>query len=120
MKTSDKTKFRQSKAWKQFRLAVIVSVQGCCELCGTQYKGKRLKMLQVHHLNPDDYFNITTGKFAVLCSSCHDLVERMAIKKSWGEGYYEKCWYNLLWDFMPVQWKEEHRDIANKIMEVVE
>jgi hypothetical protein len=92
------TKFRQSKVWALFRIQKLKEVNNTCELCGTQYKGKRTKMLQVHHLDPENYTVLDPKKFKVPCSSCHDLIERFTVKKSWG--VYENLWKKLLEPFM--------------------
>ena len=97
------TKFRQTADWKKFRLVLIEKCNFACQLCGTTYTGKRKKMLQVHHLLPVRYDWLEPESFKVLCSSCHDLVERFKIKKSWGQ--YKDKWQDLLKDFMPKEKK---------------
>lgn len=75
-KTSPKTLFRQSKVWKDFRAAMIKMNNGTCECCGIRYPASKYHLLQVHHLQPDDYYNLDPAKFSVLCSSDHDMIER--------------------------------------------
>jgi len=75
-KTSPKTLFRQSKVWKDFRAAMIDMNKNKCELCPMVYTGKRIHMLQCHHLRPEDYYNLDPADFSILCPSDHDLVER--------------------------------------------
>jgi hypothetical protein len=75
-KTSPKTLFRQSKAWKDFRSAVISMGDNRCEMCGMVYRGAKGRMLQVHHLDPDNYEYLDPARFSLLCASCHDTVER--------------------------------------------
>lgn len=72
-KTNPHTAFRQSKAWKDFRLFMIASVENQCELCGYKYPGA---LLQVHHLDPGNYTILNPAQFSVLCASDHDLIER--------------------------------------------
>ena len=116
---NNQTKFRQSKRWKQFRLDMIFRTKCTCELCGTQYgTGKKYtqacKQLQVHHLRPLEYDFLRPTLFKVVCSSCHDLIERMAVKKSWGVKWL--FWYQLLKDFMPdnsIKFKE-YKDLMEK------
>jgi len=101
MTSKEKIKFRQSKKWKNFRLQFINFKDLTCELCGTVYKGKRCKMLQLHHLDPDNYTDLDRNKFKLICAPCHDLIERMTIKLSWGDRAKE--WAELLKDFIPKQ-----------------
>jgi predicted HNH restriction endonuclease len=76
----ERTNFRLTVAWKQFRETFVVRENGCCELCGTKYYGKQKKSLQLHHLDPAHYDDLNPLKFKLLCSGCHDLVERFAMK----------------------------------------
>jgi predicted HNH restriction endonuclease len=69
-------------------------------MCGSSYAGKRTKMLQIHHLDSINYKDLTPSKFRLVCSSCHDLIERMKVKKSWGQ--YAELWHGLLDKFMGV------------------
>lgn len=48
-----------------------------CQLCGTKYYGRRTKLLHIHHLDETQYDNYDRKLFAVLCESCHELVEKM-------------------------------------------
>ena len=87
--------FRQSKVWKSFRKELIAERGAECELCGTVYKGKRTKMLQVHHIHPLAYAQLRPEWFSLLCCTCHrHIVERFKIKRSWGK--YSGIWHNLL------------------------
>jgi len=79
-KTNPKTLFRQSKAWKDFRNAMILMNDGKCELCGIKYTPSKFHLLQVHHLDPDNYEILDPAKFSVLCSSDHDLIERFVTR----------------------------------------
>lgn len=75
-KTSPKTLFRASKAWKDFRHAMIEMNGAKCEMCGIAYSANKHHLLQVHHLRPDEYELLDSAQFSVLCSSCHDSIER--------------------------------------------
>lgn len=96
--SKEKSKFRASKRWKEFRRYLINKRGAECELCGTKYSGKRLRYLQVHHLDPDKYTDLKPEKFVLLCSSDHDLVERIS-KKILSKTTSLRnplIWYNLL------------------------
>lgn len=92
------TEFRRTKVWKKFREKMLKKVDNTCELCGTIYSGKRTRQLQVHHLFPEKYELLEEVFFKVICSSCHDLIERFIRKKSWGQ--YSKSWHELLDKFI--------------------
>jgi predicted HNH restriction endonuclease len=109
MTSKEKIKFRTTKEWKIFRTNMLLFAECTCDLCGTQYKGKRTKMLQVHHLEPENYTALFPDKFKVVCSSCHDLIERFSIKKSWG--VYEEKWKALLEPFMAKENTDEKRGL---------
>ena len=106
MTFQEHTRFRATKAWKEFRKALIIKRGPYCELCGTKYVGKRIKQLQVHHRDPENYFDLTPEKFALLDSSCHDLIERLATKlegsKSDNIPNLEK-WVSLTYLFLPFE-----------------
>lgn len=76
-----KTRFRTTKKWKVFRNKIIEKFDSKCQLCNTKYYGKRKKMLNIHHIYGDEeYDNLDEKRVCVLCSSCHDLVEKILIK----------------------------------------
>jgi len=118
MTSKEKTKFRTTKEWKEFRISMLEKTEKSCEMCGTRYSGKRTRMLQVHHHNPDQYTNLNPEYFSVLCSSCHkDTVERF-VKKLCGKGSREipnlGGWLNLLWPHLTFKAKDSLRN--NKIV----
>jgi len=78
--SKEKSKFRASKKWKDFRRKLMEERGAVCELCGTKYSGKRRRMIQVHHLDPDNYTDLRPEKFVLLCSLDHTLVERISKK----------------------------------------
>ena len=84
-KGSPKTLFRQSMAWKNFRQAMIELNNATCEMCGMRYTASKHHLLQVHHLEPAFYELLDSAKFSVLCSSCHDLVERFVTRVNGGQ-----------------------------------
>lgn len=105
MNSSEKTKFRSTKSWKIFRKSLLEERSNTCELCGGKYSGKLTRKLQIHHLDPDNYEDLDPKKFVVICSSDHELVERISKKilsKNTTLKNKEK-WYNLLKDFLPYE-----------------
>jgi len=106
MTSAEHNKFRTLKVWKDFRKKLLEERGSYCELCGTKYAGKKIKQLQVHHKDPDNYTDLNPEKFALLDSSCHDLIERLATKlvgsKSDNIPNLEK-WVNLLYLFLPLK-----------------
>ncbi len=79
-----KTKIRNRVKWKKFRKYMIEKVNYTCEMCGTRYYGSRKKILHVHHLNDSiyTYDDFNENNFRVLCSDCHDMVEKIIIKNN--------------------------------------
>lgn len=116
-KGDPKNLFRQSKAWKDFREFMIGSQGNCCELCGMKYPGARDKMLQVHHLEPHDYFTLNMAAFSVLCSSCHDLIERFVTRIN-GKAFvmpknYQK-WGSLISAHLSTPARQKWEEMAEK------
>lgn len=72
---NQKIKFRRSSEWTNFRLELIKERGFTCECCGRKLLPRQL---QVHHLNPEDYTNLSKENFAVLCHYCHENVERLS------------------------------------------
>ena len=103
------TQFRTTKVWKEFRKKLLADRGTICECCGTRHNGKQARQLQIHHKDPENYTDLTPEKFAVLDSSCHDLVERYAIKlrgsKS-GDIPSLELWIQLLYKFLPYRARE--------------
>lgn len=98
MTSKEKIKFRNTKQWKKFRSDMIILKKYRCELCGTYYVGKRRKLLNLHHLDEENYTDLNPKKFKVLCSVCHrDIVEKMQerfIQNTVPENLYDE-WKNL-------------------------
>jgi hypothetical protein len=106
--TEEKTKFRTRVAWRSFRKEKLQTCENRCELCGTKYSGKRTKMLQVHHHDPDNYDDLTADKFSVLCSGCHEVVEKIS-KKLKAKNYTlinEEKWQGLLFEHLDYEARE--------------
>ena len=102
MTFAEHTKFRTTKEWKEFRKKLISERGSSCEMCGTQYSGKRIKQLQVHHKDPGNYTDLTPEKFCLLCSECHSTVERLNKKLKGKKGVTNKeKWLALIQDFLP-------------------
>lgn len=101
VKANEHSRFRQSKAWKDFRIQVIQERDCRCEMCGIK---KKSKQLQLHHLFPLAYEDLTPSKFKVLCAGCHDLVEKYARRlhgKKANEIANRANWDALLIPFLP-------------------
>ena len=77
MTGTEKSRFRQTKTWKQFRQQLRIDRQYTCEICGI----KKKTGLQVHHLDEEHYTDLNPQKFKLLCSSCHQEVERLLRRK---------------------------------------
>ena len=76
MKNNAHSKFRTTKVWAEFRQSILDQRPHRCELCGIY---KKPKGLQLHHLHPADYTNLSNpDDFALLCSDCHSMIEKMA------------------------------------------
>lgn len=99
----EKTEFRKTKVWKDFRLLLLKERGFRCECCGIQ----RLKGLNIHHIFPEDYDNLDPTKYAVLCSSCHEEVSRLERIKHY-ENYNEE-WLSLFGRFVG-KWIYSHQD----------
>lgn len=99
MTGAQKTRFRQTVAWKRHRLEMIKKVDSRCELCGIK---KSAKGLDVHHLDPGNYEDLDPGKFKVLCTDCHAYVERSALRLG-GRDPFPRREIFLAWigDFLP-------------------
>lgn len=68
-----KTKFRSSKKWKDFRHIKYVEQKGICPICGM----KLGKTANLHHMNlqPEDYQDLSNpDNFVFLCHSCHEFI----------------------------------------------
>ena len=63
---AEKTEFRKSKEWRDFRKQLIKERGQFCECCG-----KKTKALQCHHIDPEHYTTLDPARFALLCVWCH-------------------------------------------------
>ena len=88
MKSSDKTKFRSKKVWKNFRTNLLKARDFTCEISGF----RRKKGLNIHHHDEENYEDLTEAKFSVLTSAEHDLIERLLKRKDFDIDLYL---YNL-------------------------
>lgn len=74
--SSDKSKFRATKPWKDFTKG-LKEERCTCEICGND----NTKKLVVHHkyLNDDyrSYTNLDPERFVVLCQLCHKYIHRL-------------------------------------------
>jgi hypothetical protein len=71
-----KDQFRKSEEWRWFCRSLIEKRGGVCERCGGT--GSDCSGLQVHHIHPEDYTDLTESHFAVLCGRCHLQIEGMS------------------------------------------
>lgn len=67
--TWKKSQFRKSYQWKHFCAVLIAARGGQCERC------HKTEHLVVHHKDPLRYTDLQAEKFAVLCNSCHLVIE---------------------------------------------
>ena len=79
MTGKEKTKFRSTKLWKCFRQSILDERGAVCECCGRRLPENKL---QLHHLKPNEYENLNPNNFVLLCSYCHDNVERISKMKA--------------------------------------
>lgn len=64
-----KAQFRKSYKWRSF-CKYLINLRGCqCERCHSPDN------LIVHHKDPLNYEDLKVEKFAVLCNSCHLIIE---------------------------------------------
>jgi len=62
-------------------------------------------MLQVHHIDPSRYTDLDPQMFALLCSQCHETVERFIVSyfsplyRQCNEGQYRRMMFELYRDF---------------------
>lgn len=95
---SEKVKFRRTIAWKEFRLKMIEASNLTCECCGK--KMTQTRHLQVHHLKPDEYDNLDSNNFAVLCHHCHEDVERLCKMKQETRDCMNQDYINIFKPFL--------------------
>jgi 5-methylcytosine-specific restriction endonuclease McrA len=76
MTSSEKTAFRKTKQWKEFRKKILKERNNTCECCGQ--KGGRLHL---HHIRPELYDILIPDNFSVLCGQCHKIVSKLERRK---------------------------------------
>lgn len=86
MTTQEKSNFRQTVAWKEFRRAMLARGNCQCELCGMRYTGSKIRLLNVHHRLPQEYDRLQPELFALLCHDHHEMVEGYC-KRVLGKGF---------------------------------
>lgn len=102
MTSAEHTKFRSTSRWREFRSRLLEERGYRCACCGI----KKKKGLQIHHKDPDQYEDLTSEKFVILCSDCHGLVEKMAKRfrgKKANTITNSELWYELLSPFFPYE-----------------
>jgi hypothetical protein len=80
LNSKEKTEFRQSKEWKEFRKKIIVAHNYQCDIC--EYSSKKL---HVHHKREELYTILNPDWFSVLCPVCHKYIEHHHRKKKLNE-----------------------------------
>jgi len=84
MTSQEKTKYRRTHQWKNWRLFLIKKKEYKCEICGMRHKTG----LQVHHFDEAHYTDLHEDKFAVLCKRDHQLIEQLLSRKSFDIDVY--------------------------------
>lgn len=82
----EKTRFRNTVAWKRFRESMLDASGYQCQCCGMKYGKIRRHILNVHHRDPENYQDLRPDKFRVLCVTCHEFIEFM-IKRILGKTF---------------------------------
>lgn len=78
MNSKEKSKYRKTKEWTDFRDSLLKERDYTCEICGKRSK----KGLNIHHYDEENYTDLQPHKFAVLCRFCHSsLLERKLLSK---------------------------------------
>lgn len=72
----EKTCFRQTLAWKDWRRQLLEAVGYRCELCGVYHRGKSSRVLNIHHkdMDPANYRVLERDRFLVVCEPCHEYI----------------------------------------------
>lgn len=94
----EKTAFRRTKQWKDFRKKLIGKRGQFCQCCG-----KKTKLLQLHHADGslENYQNLNPNNFYLLCAMCHKCVS--ALEQIKPENWYKirsKEWVDLYRRFL--------------------
>lgn len=106
MTNAEKNKFRQTKAWKDFREEKIAEVKKLdpkgklrCQLSGVPLRDKQANC---HHLDETNYTDLQLHKFKILSSTMHTLVEFMALVLNGKNPVpFREQWMALLGPFLP-------------------
>ena len=73
--SADKTKFRKTNLWIEFRNRIIKERGNKCELCGFE------KRNTLHHIHMNDsaesYTDLRSERFKTLCMGCHKFIHRL-------------------------------------------
>lgn len=71
MTSKEKTAYRKTTKWKEYRQHKLEESDYTCALCGIHKK----KGLQIHHINPAAYGNERDEDTVVVCFMCHKFIE---------------------------------------------
>lgn len=96
-----KNQFRKSYQWKHF-CSVIISARGKqCERC------HKTEDLVVHHKDPLHYEDLQAEKFAVLCNSCHLIIESQCKSEEQMKAHPENRKWHTYYPYNkdPVKWQ---------------
>lgn len=76
-----KEAFRNSDEWRNFTHSIKVAALNangniCCEDCGKEFNPR---VIEVHHLFPNEYDALERNKFKLLCHECHQVYTIMGL-----------------------------------------
>lgn len=106
MTNAEKNKFRQTKAWRDFREEKIAEVKKLdpngklrCQLSGVPLRDKQANC---HHLDETNYTDLQLHNFKILSPTMHTLVEFMALVLNGKNPVpFREAWMALLGPFLP-------------------
>lgn len=96
-----KNQFRKSRVWKDFCSCLISARGHQCERCHSP------ENLVVHHRDPLNYTDLKAEKFAVLCNSCHLIIESQCKSEEQMLLHYENHKWHTFYPYNtdPVKWQ---------------
>jgi hypothetical protein len=93
--SQEKTKFRNTKQWKNFCKTLKEKRGLKCECCYSNSK-----RLQVHHIKPAEYTNLIEENFSLVCFSCHKNISKLERIKKENYSKYRKEWLSCYLPFI--------------------
>lgn len=96
-----KSQFRKSYKWKNFCQVLILARNSQCERC------HKTQNLIVHHRDPLRYDDLQAEKFAVLCNSCHLIIESQCKSEEQMRAHPENRKWHTFYPYNkdPVKWQ---------------